>query len=265
MKKILHQRVKELQQRSTPITLSGSYVDADGNLQSLDLKVSASETDRTIKGYLCVWGVVDTYGTLFVRGCFAKSIQERGPASSSKQKIAHLWQHNACDPTGMFTVLKEDDYGLYFEATLDEVPSGDRELTQVRSGTINQFSVGFNYVWDKVEYDEKLDAIVIMECILMEGSAVTFGSNAETYAMRSAEDLEVSKAALIEETDFAMKGLPFAKQLELRQLINKHITLHTIKPEAAPAQAKRTLDFSMPEPEVKLFEVGGYKLDLNKF
>lgn len=264
MRKELHPKIKELQLRSTPISMSGSYVDKDGQLRTIDFKVSASEDNRTIKGYLCVWGVVDTFGTIFVRGCFAKSIQERGPASASKQKIAHLWMHDPCNPTGMFTTLKEDDYGLYFEATLDAIDIGDRELTQVRSGTLNQFSVGFDYVWDKMEYDEKQDAVVIMECILMEGSVVTFGSNAETYAMRSVTELENDKAVLIEETDFALKGLPFQKQIELRQLINKHISLHTVKPKAERAN-KPTLDLSIPEPVESVYEVGGYKLNLNEF
>lgn len=228
--KQIHKKIQELKLRSAPVTMSGSYVDASGNLQLVDLKINVTESDRTVRGYLIAWGVKDTYGTIFVKGCCAKSIRERGPESQSKQKIAHLWQHEIDEPTGRFTVLKEDDYGLYFEAELDDVPIGDRELKQIRSGTLNQFSVGFDYLWDKMEYDEKSDAILLYEVQLMEGSVVTFGSNDQTYAFRSPEKLLADKENLMDETEDFIKQLPRNKQLELRQLITRHISLANIKP-----------------------------------
>lgn len=257
-----HDKIKELMLRAAPVTMSGSYVDAQGNLRTIDFKIEASETNRTIKGYLAVWGVEDTYGTVFVKGCFAKSIAERGPDSQSKQKIAHLWMHDCSDPSGKFTVLKEDNYGLYFEAELDDVPTGERELRQIRSGTLNQFSVGFDYVWDKMEYDEEKDVVIIMEAILMEGSVVTFGSNAETYAMRTPEQLVTAKENLREETEDFIKQLPRTKQLEFRQLIAKHISLVTAKP--LESFKKRALDLSY-EPTTAELAIGGYKLNVNEF
>jgi HK97 family phage prohead protease len=255
MKK-LHKKIQDLKLRAAPVTMSGSYVDSNGVLQTLDLKVSVSEEDRTVRGYLIVWGVKDTYDTIFVKGCCAKSIRERGPESQAKQKIAHLWQHETDNPTGRFTVLLEDDYGLYFEAELDDVPIGERELKQIRSGTLNQFSVGFNYLWDKMEYDEEQDAVLLYEIELMEGSVVTFGSNAETYALRTPEQIIKDKELLIEDTEEFVKSLPRTKQLELRQLITRHISLATVKPD-------KPLDEVKPNEET--FEIAGYKLNLNEF
>jgi|SRR5580765_3803069 len=234
--KALHPKIKELQLRVKPITYSGSramvqYADdaAAPEDQPIDFKVSI--TDRQVKGYLAVWGIEDTYGTIFLKGSCTKSINERGPASASKQKIAFLWMHDQCDPMGQFTTLKEDDYGLYFEATLDDVPTGERALRQITSGTLNQFSIGFDYLWDRVEYDEDLDAVIIKECILMEGSVVTFGSNPETYAMRSTEQLASDKEQLMDETNEFIRTLPMSKRLELRQLITRHISLaEALKP-----------------------------------
>lgn len=253
-----HDKINQLKLRANPVTLSGSYVDENGNLQLVDLKVTATEEDRKVRGYLIVWGVRDTYGTKFIKGCCSKSIRERGPESDSKQKIAFLWQHEVCNPIGRMTVLKEDDYGLYFEAECDDIPEGDRALRQIRSGTINQFSVGFDYIWEKVEYDENDDSILLLEIMLMEGSPVTFASIDETYAIRSAADLLKNKEQLIEETDDFIRTLPKARQLELRQLISKHISLATIKPESE----RKPLDLS-GKPSV--LEVGEYKLELTKF
>lgn len=242
-----------------PVNLSGSYVDANGELQSLDLKIDVTETDRKVRGYLIVWGVQDTYGTTFVKGCCAKSIRERGPDSDSKQKIAFLWQHECDEPIGRFTKLTEDDYGLYFEAECDDIPEGERALKQIRSGTINQFSVGFEYLWDKVEYDEKTDSVVLLEIVLMEGSPVTFGSNSETYAIRTTEQLLKDKEQLMDDTEYFIRSLQKSKQLEIRQLITRHISLATIKPESE----RIPFDLSIkPEESVN---IGGYNLKLNEF
>lgn len=252
----LHPKIKALKQRSAPVTYSTLSVRADGKLT--DNKMSVEE--RTVKGYLIVWGVRDSYGTMFLKGCCAKSINDRGPQSNSKYKITFLWQHRQDEPIGQFTVLKEDDYGLYFEAVVDdpeEVPTAKRALSQINSGTINQFSAGFDYVWDKMEYDDQMDCILLKEIDLYEGSAVTIGANMETYAIRSAQDLSLAKEYLHDETEDFIRSIPRKQQLELRQLIARHISLAKIEPDEL---RQNTLENSEPTK-------GGidYKYILNKF
>lgn len=196
-----------------------------------DIKVD--EDSRTVSGYLSVFNVVDSDGDYITRGAFAKSITERGPDSSTNRKIAFLWQHDMKDPIGRMTVLKEDNIGLYFEAVLDDdpsVPNAGRALTQLKSGTINQFSIGYQYVWDKMEYDEDLDAFVCKEINLFEGSVVTMGANEFTFfdGMKSSMVKDL-KAKLIKETDAFIKTLPAAQQYECRLIILKNIQLATAK------------------------------------
>lgn len=225
---VKHRKIEELKLRAAPLTYGNMTVDGEGELNdadesSVDYKVTIK--DNTIKGYLTVWGVRDTYGTVPIKGCFAKSIQERGPDSNSKYKITFLWQHDMKDPIGQFTVLKEDDYGLYFEAVVDDVPNGKRAVTQVKSGTLNQFSYGFDYIWDKMEYDEATDSILMYEVELIEGSIVTRGSCDQTYAFRSTEEFATAKGELDNDTDDFIETLPRNKRAELRQLITRHISL----------------------------------------
>lgn len=223
----VHPKIKALREAAHPITYGTLMVRADGELVV---------EDRTVKGYAAVWNIPDSYGTYFVRGAMAKSIQERGPLSNSKYKILMLWQHDRYDPIGQITVLREDEYGLYFEAVLDDVPSGNRALTQIKSGTINQFSFGFNYVWDKIEFNDALDLIEVREVEMMEISAVTIGSQRETYAIRSEDDIANEIIKLNDRTEEFIKSIPRAQQLELRQLISSHISLRTGEP--AEQQAK---------------------------
>jgi HK97 family phage prohead protease len=226
----MDKRILDFKLRARPINLSNVGVDANGDLA--DLKIRAVEgEERVIKGYLCVWNLIDRHKTIWVRGCFAKSIRERGVDSGAKQKIILLWMHKQDDPIGQFRSLIEDDYGLYFEAVLDDVPSAIRAITQINSGTINQFSFGFDYIWDKVEWDENLDGLRILEAELFEGSVVSFGSQKETFAIRSIQDLENEKQLADDDLDDFLKSVPKARRLELRSIITRQISLAAIKPD----------------------------------
>lgn len=253
-------RIQDLRLKSKPVSYSNYFVDGAGKLQQqvIDLKLKAvnSGDDRTIEGYLAVFGVKDMDGEIFIKGCFARSIAEHGPDSNANFKILMLWCHKQDDPIGRFLELKEDDYGLYFKAAIDKVPSGDRTLVQVKSGTINQFSFGFLHVWDSVEWDDTSDALLNYEVQLFEGSPVSIGNNMETYAIKSAGDFSAAKENLDYETEELLKGLPRSKQLELKQLITKHINLAQI----APGNRESVID------DVQgVMKVGNYKLNINEF
>lgn len=154
---------------------------------TLDIKAVDSNT-RVIKGYAAIWGKVDSCGDLLVKGCCDKSLQERGVESQTNRKILLLNQHRMTEPLGKPTVLKSDDTGLYFECPIDDIQRGNEALTQIKSGTINQVSIGFNYVWDKCEYSAKMevdgeeyeDVFIVKEIILWEISLVSFGMNEYT-------------------------------------------------------------------------------------
>jgi HK97 family phage prohead protease len=197
------------------------------NYKSLpEQKYSIMGDSRTVSGYLSVFNVVDSDGDMIVKGAFAKSITERGPDSSTNRKIAFLWQHKMDQPIGKMTVLKEDNIGLYFEAKLDDIPEADRALTQLLSGSVNQFSIGYSYVWDKMEYDEALDAFVCKEINLFEGSVVTLGANEYTFfdGMKSSQ-MKDAKTKLLKETESFIKSLPADQQYACRQIITKNIQL----------------------------------------
>lgn len=198
------------------------------------------ENSRLIKQYFAIWGVRDSYGTAPLKGAFKKSIQERGPQSKAKSKIIVLWQHHSDDPLCVPNLIKEDDIGLYAEYEPDDVPSGDRCVTQVRSGTINQGSYGFNYVWDKMEYEESTDTVYMKECDLFELSPVTFGSCDKTYVKRNGEGVYVDEF-LREETEDLIKQLPRQYHLELRNLIDRHITLAKNQPSEIRQKALENL------------------------
>lgn len=260
MAKTLHPKIQALKDRTAGEYLSSRYA---MEVQP-DMKVAVEDEgdDWIIKGYLAVFGVKDAYGTRAIKGCFAKSLKERGPTSSAKNKIIHLYFHKIEEPVGQYRVLKEDDYGLYFECVVDKVPGRpEQTYLQTRSGTLNQFSFGFNYIWDKMEYNAKLDCVDMYECDLYEGSSVAVkAANPETYAIRSKEDLQARLIELGAEAEAIIVNLPRKNQLEIRQLITSYKSLAEFK----PIESVRTLDLSV-EPTKDVMVVGGYKLDVKQF
>ena len=55
---------------------------------------------RTISGYAAIFNNKDKVNDILVKGCFAKSINDRGPESSANDKIIMLWQHEQKEPIG---------------------------------------------------------------------------------------------------------------------------------------------------------------------
>jgi len=251
---MIHPKIKALQVREAGMYVTSSFAQLG---KVLDYRIAVAD-DRTITGYLAVWNEKDDKGTAPIKGAFKKSIQERGPKSLAKQKALFLWFHDLTNPIGQFIELEEDDYGLRFKAVIDEIPEGDRALIQVRNGTLNQFSYGFLYVWDKMYYDEATDTVLMKEVDLWEGSVVSYGSQKETFAIRSVEQLDAQKADVAMELEEFVKNLPRTKQMELRQLLTRQSSLMQVKPDSLV----RTLK---PEQPDGILQVGNYKLDLNKF
>lgn len=220
----LKERLQLLKRSAAPINYRALSVNEFGELVS---DFNQSLDDRIVKGYLVQWGVRNLYGEKFVKGCFSKSIREHGPGTNAPYQIKFLNQHKQSEACSLFKVLKEDDFGLYFETVpLDDVPWANELLIQLRSGTINNFSIGWDYVWDKIEWDDKDDSLIIIEGILFEGSAVTIPADLTTYRVRSLEDVE----DLHDEIDKFISILPRKDRIQARKLFALQKSLIDLKP-----------------------------------
>jgi|JI10StandDraft_1071094.scaffolds.fasta_scaffold12805_4 HK97 family phage prohead protease len=146
--------------------------------------------DRKVKGYAIVWGSKNDYNEIVLKGATLNSLNARGVGSSSGNPILVLNQHRQTEPLCRPTVLQEDDYGLYFEGDIIEgVEYANNVVNQVNQGVLRQLSYGFNYIWDKTEYDATNDAYILKEIKLGEISLVTFSSD-ENAQLRSFNQLQ---------------------------------------------------------------------------
>lgn len=223
------------------------------------IEVVVDEASRTAKFYAAIWGNIDDAQDILLKGCCSRSVQARGPEAKTNRKIKFLYQHDTKVPLGLPSELKEDDKGLYVECPIDEIPKGDDVITQLKSGTLNQFSIGYNYVWDKCEWSEvddpdepgqKTYALVCKEIELFEVSVVTFACNEETefLGMKDSQ-IKSHKNQLHRDTEALLKQLSPDMEIQFRQLISKHIALAQINPDASPLvkrdppKPKKSVDF----------------------
>lgn len=140
-----------------------------------------------VAGYLSKTGNVDSDGDMIMRGAYQKTIQEWGP--EGKKRIKYFLDHDTTKSIGVFTLLKEDDYGLFYEAKIGDWTLAQDFLKMVDAGAIGEHSVGF-----KTIRQEKSDGYnKIQEIKLYEGSALQgWGANEFTpiISLKSLEDIE---------------------------------------------------------------------------
>jgi hypothetical protein len=182
---------------------------------------------RKVSGYLASFNNRDEDGDVLLPGAFDKSLREHGVNSISARKIIFLYMHDLARPIGRFTTLKADDKGLYFEADIDPTDDGEQVLTQYATGTLNQHSIGFRYVWDKVKYEDATETFHVGEVKLYEGSVVSIGMNENTpflgFKGLTFEEEQDRLMGIFEEH---LKVLEYKDNIAIRQVVNKMIALN---------------------------------------
>lgn len=135
--------------------------------RSQQCEFRATDDEGVIEGYVCTWGAVDSYGSAFQRGAFAKTLQERGG------KVRVLWNHEE-SPIGVPLEMREDDRGLFVRLQLVMSVRRARETFDlIRAGAIDSFSFGFRAI-----KDAWVDGVrQIKEVALFEISPVIFPAN----------------------------------------------------------------------------------------
>lgn len=149
--------------------------------KNIDAGISVKDVDlskRTVTGYFAAFGTEkDSDGDIISPTAFSKTLRERG-TESTKSRIVHLYQHQYDKVLARPSVLKTDSTGLYFESKIANTTLGNDVLTLYQEGILTEHSIGFQVV--KSEYDEQLEANVLKEVKLWEGSTVTWGANENT-------------------------------------------------------------------------------------
>jgi HK97 family phage prohead protease len=143
-----------------------------------------------VKGYLGAFGNIDHCRDKLMKGSAAKSIAERGPLGS--KQIKYLKQHDRDFPLGSFNVLKEDSFGIYYEANiLEEIEYAKDTLLLIDAGVYNEHSIGYSVIkstFIQNPDDDRDWHFELNEIKLYEGSVVLWGMNENTPFVKSGDN-----------------------------------------------------------------------------
>jgi HK97 family phage prohead protease len=229
-----------------------------GSFQVKDLDIP----NRQVAVYLAHFDNIDSDNDIIRKGAFAKSILERGPESTSNRKIQFLRHHDWEWQIGKFVELSEDNTGLYAVGQLGRSTQGEDALRDYEDGIIKEHSIGFQYISDKMRWinDINVDGggyYEINEVKLYEGSAVTFGSNPETYVVSVPKGEEKTDyiEKITKELDVCIKALANGKgtderlqnlEMKVKYLNSQLISLATIEPD--PVHSIKS------EPKIEIYD-----------
>lgn len=149
------------------------------------------EADGTFSGYASLFGAVDLGRDVIERGAFRKSLRDRGVAG-----IRMLYQHDASEPIGAWTEIREDGRGLFVRGRLTHGVARAREvLSLLRAGALDGLSIGFRTV--RARKDAEAGLRRILEADLLEISVVTFPMQpgARIASVKAAQARELVLAA----------------------------------------------------------------------
>jgi len=155
-------------------------------------ELKALGDDGTFEGYGSIFGNVDSYGDIVVKGAFEKTLKER-------KNVKLLWQHDTREPIGVFTEMFEDTTGLVVKGQIAmDVQKGKEAYALLKMGAIDGLSIGYKTIRSKI--DKKSNSRLLTELKLFEVSVVTFPANevstvtavkSEMDALTSADEIAV--------------------------------------------------------------------------
>lgn len=143
-------------------------------IRDIGFDVKSVEDDGTFTGYGSVFGVVDSYQEVVIKGAFTESLSE---IKASGRPLPALWQHMSGEPIGRYDILREDDNGLFVSGRLlkTDVQRAREAYALMKEGIVSGLSIGY-YVRDS-SYDEKKGIRTLKNLELVEVSIVTFPAN----------------------------------------------------------------------------------------
>lgn len=134
--------------------------------QRSEVRVTADS--RMFEAVVMRYGIVDDYDTIFDPECFTASLEARMPRIT--------WAHDWSDPLGRYVDYKDTPESLTLVGEFDDfdaVPRARQAYAQLASGTIDNFSVGFQRRTVAVDADQRTHFV---EATLDEAALVLVGA-----------------------------------------------------------------------------------------
>lgn len=166
------------------------------------------QEDGFFSGYLAVFNNIDSHGDVIRKGAFLKTIEEW----NSKGKYpAIFWNHDPDEPIGVFTLMREDDKGLYVEGRLliSDIVRAKSTYALMKVKAIDGMSIG--YITIQATHDPQTMIRELLELELVEGSIVAFPSNPNSLISSVKSKLQDGELPSLPEFEKFLRESGFSK------------------------------------------------------
>lgn len=187
--------------------------------KAYELQIKNLGDDGTFEGYGSIFGNIDAYGDVVVKGAFSNHLQNN-PAKSVKM----LWQHDASQPIGTYESIYEDDTGLAVSGKLlvNDVPQARAAYALLKAGAISGLSIGYTINPEGATFGQ--DGVRYLKDLkLWEISIVTFPANREAN-VESVKKINAEDVRDIRDFEKFLRESGFSKQQAVQ------IASHGFKP-----------------------------------
>ena len=186
------------------------------SLNECDIKFAASE--GTFSGYGSVFGNVDSYDDVIMAGAYSEVLKKD---QAVPVYVNHGWLDGKL-PVGSWSGLKEDDRGLFGDASLVmKMPSAIDAYWGIKSGLVSGLSVAIVPDPEYTEY--RADGIRIIHKIKMlkEISIVNEPANAEArvFSVKAAE--EIGRIETVRDFERLLRDVGAFNKATAKQLVAK--------------------------------------------
>lgn len=165
-------------------------------------EIKAAERGGFFSGYASVFDVVDSYDEIVKRGAFVDTIAE---AKAKGRKFPVLWNHNSSEPLGTYSVIREDDHGLYVEGKLliDSVTRAAEIHQLAADGAISGLSIGFEYRESVLDEESGIRSLTALK--LYEISLCCFPANEESRTIAIRRKLDAGELPTITDLEKSLR------------------------------------------------------------
>lgn len=174
-------------------------------IRSFALSIKATGDDGSVEGYGSVFGVRDNYDDVIASGAFAQTLKDHKSAGTMP---AMLWQHDSCEPIGVWTEMVEDGKGLKIKGKLAlDTVRGKEAHALLKMGALNGLSIGF--VSKQWAYDRDTEVRTLTEIDLWEVSLVTFPAN-EKARITGVKAADAAAVTTVRQAEKALRDAGFS-------------------------------------------------------
>lgn len=143
------------------------------------------EQQGIIEAYVSIFGNVDSYGDIVVKGAFADSLAKYFPRYPKG-----VWAHDWTQPIAKTLEAKEDERGLYIKAQLLlDIQKAKEAYILIKEGVVTDFS--FGYEVEDFQMDFEQGVRYLKKLTIYEWSPVLVGANSSATLVGVKSDGQV--------------------------------------------------------------------------